>query len=120
MVAFDILILIEHVLSCLKLDRTFCLKSEQLEAVRQLSEGQLDVCMWLLLDLTKSTNFKFICFPFVFDSLLCRTDSPSVKQSVVLVVSPLISLMIDQVKSRQARGQLQQSRFYRGIHKSLN
>ena len=77
-------------------------------------------CGCFLLDLTKSTNFKFICFPFVFDSLLSRTDSPSVEQSVVLIVSPLISLIVDQVKSRQARGQLQQSRLNRGIDKSLN
>ena len=71
-----------------------------------------------LLDLTNL--FKFICFPFVFDSLLSRTDSPSVKQSVVLVLSPLTFLMVDQVKSLQARGQLQLSRLNRGIDKSLN
>ena len=47
--AFDIAV--EHVLSYLKLDRTFCLKSEQLEAVRQLSQGQLDVLYGFLLDL---------------------------------------------------------------------
>ena len=35
--------------------------------------------------------------PFLFDFKLNRTTVPQVERSVVLVISPLVSLMVDQV-----------------------
>ena len=59
-----------------------------------------DVFVWL------PTGFgKSICYttlPFVFDHKLERVGSD--RRSVVLVISPLISLMVDQVLSLRAAG----------------
>lgn len=41
---------------------------------------------------------------FMFDFKLKRTTSPQVKRSAVLVVSPLVSLMVDHVSGVQKRG----------------
>ncbi len=41
---------------------------------------------------------------FLIDYKLGNTDAPLVVRSVVLVVSPLLSLMIDQVRSLSSRG----------------
>ena len=48
-----------------------------------------------------------ICFqlvPFLLDFKLNRTTVPQVERSVVLVISPLVSLMVDQVSGLQRRG----------------
>ena len=50
---------------------------------------------------------KSICYqllPFIFDIKLGRTTSPLSDRSVVQVVSPLVSLMVDQVSTLQKRG----------------
>ena len=39
--------------------------------------------------------------PLLFDHKLKRTSSPALEQSVVLIISPLVSLMVDQVSSLQ-------------------
>ena len=76
------------------------LKPEQMQAIRHLYEGR-DVFLWL----PTSTGFgKSICYeilPFLFDFKLGQVD---IKNSMVLVVSPLLSLMIDQVSSLRVRG----------------
>ena len=50
---------------------------------------------------------KSVCYqllPFLFDYKLKRTTrSPYLEQSVVLVISPLVSLMVDQVNSLRQR-----------------
>ena len=55
-----------------------------------------------------STGYgKSICYqvlPYLFDAKLGRVCAPATEQSVVLVVSPLVSLMVDQVSSLQLSG----------------
>ena len=63
-----------------------CLKDQQVEAVKHLSEGK-DVFVWL-------PTGKSICYqllPFVFDVKLGRTNASLVDRSVVLVIFPLVS-----------------------------
>ena len=91
---------IAYALFCLKLE-DFTLKAEQLEAVKLLSQGH-DVFVWFPNGFGKSICYQVL--PFVFDVLLNRTNSLPTEQSVVVVVSPLVSLMVDQVKTLQAHG----------------
>ena len=44
------------------------------------------------------------CLPFLFDFKLGKVDLPPLYQSVAVVISPLLSLMIDQVTSLRHRG----------------
>ena len=74
------------------------LKSKQLEALDALYRG-LDVFLLLPTGYGKSISFE--CLPFLYDYKLSPTD-PS-KKCTVLVVSPLISLMVNQVKSLRRR-----------------
>ena len=78
------------------LDRvTFKLRSQQLDSIKYVVEGN-DVFVWLPTGFGKSIIYESL--PFVFDRL------KKVSNSVVLVVSPLISLMLDQAKSLAKRG----------------
>ena len=64
------------------------LKPEQLQDVRHIYEGR-DVFLWL------PTFGKSICHemsPFLLDCKLGKFES-----SIVIVMSPLVSLMVDQV-----------------------
>ena len=61
--------------------------------------GKMSV--WLPTGFDKSICFE--CLPFVFDFKHNRTGSSSVR-TTVSVVSPLVSLMIDQVESLRKRG----------------
>ena len=74
------------------------LKPEQLAAVRCIVSGK-DVFVWLPTGFGKSLCYEVL--PFVFDHL--KGQGPE-GFSLVLVISPLISLMIDQVISLRARG----------------
>ena len=80
------------------------LKSKQVEAIRCVYEGK-DVFVFL------PTGFgKTICFevlPFLFDykhGKVGNTSTATERGSVVVVVSPLVSLMTDQVYSLRSRG----------------
>ena len=48
----------------------------------------------------------FQLVPFLLDFKLNRITVPQVERSVVLVISPLVSLMVDQVSGLQRRGVL--------------
>ena len=65
-----------------------------------------DVFVWLPTGFGKSLCYEVL--PFVMDCKLGRVDSQSDEYSaccsVVLVISPLISLMVDQVLSLRRRG----------------
>ena len=53
------------------------------------------------------TGYGKSCYqvlPYLFDSKLGRVDASPVDQCVVLVISPLISLMVDQVAALQLQG----------------
>ena len=72
------------------------LKNEQERAIGYLYDGE-DVFLCL------PTGLSYECLPFFFDYRLGCTGAPA-SRSTVLVVSPLVSLMIDQVSSLRERG----------------
>lgn len=77
----------------------FQLKSEQITSIKHTFTGR-DVFLWLPTGFGKSLCYQIL--PYLFDAKLGRqTDSRS---SVVLVISPLVSLMVDQVRSLRQRG----------------
>ena len=76
------------------------IKDEQKQAIQAVYKGK-DVFMWLPTGYGKSVCFE--CLPFVYDMKLDRHLS-KLEHSVVLVISPLISLMVDQVSSLRSRG----------------
>ena len=98
---------IAYSLQCVQRD-DLVLKPEQKKVLSFLYEGQ-DVFAWLPTGYGKSICFQLL--PFMFDFKLGRhgtTTSPrttgTIGPSIVLVVSPLVSLMIDQVANLRQRG----------------
>ena len=77
------------------------LKPQQVEAVRHVYEGK-DVFLWLPTGFGKSVCFEVL--PFVMDHKRGKPGSGQGSYSIILVVSPLISLMIDQVTNLRERG----------------
>ena len=77
------------------------LKKEQREAIKAIYDG-CDAFIWLPTGYGKSICYQ--CLPFLFDFKLGKVDLPPLYQSVVVVISPLLSLMIDQVTSLRDRG----------------
>ena len=75
------------------------LEAEQREVIKEVYDGN-DV-IWLPTGFGKSLRFE--CLPFVFDMKLGRSNTGG-NCSVVVVVSPLVSLMINQVSSLISRG----------------
>lgn len=76
------------------------LKFEQKQALRA-SFNRNDVFIWLPTGFGKSICFE--CLPFLFDHKLGRTGARS-SRSTILVISPLLSLMSDQVTALRERG----------------
>ena len=74
-------------------------KPEQLAAIRAVYDGK-DVFVWLPTGFGKSLCYEML--PFVMDYKLSRACAEN--YSVVLVVSPLVALMVDQVLSLRRRG----------------
>ena len=77
------------------------LKDKQLEALKCLYSGS-DVFLWVPTGYGKSICFQTL--PFLFDAKLGRTSAPPSQRSVVLVVSPLVALMVNQVSHLQSVG----------------
>ena len=73
-------------------------KSEQLEAAREFVKGQ-DVFVSIPTGSGKSLCYG--CLPLVYDSLRSKTRG---SKSIVVVVSPLKALMLDQVRAFCAKG----------------
>ena len=73
---------------------TVVLKAEQATCIKCIYEGK-DVFLWLPTGFGKSLCYEVL--PFVFDDKFGKDNS------VVIVVSPLISLMVDQVQSLRRR-----------------
>ena len=71
------------------------LKPEQIASIKGIYEGR-DVFTWLPTGFGKSICYQVL--PFLFDVKLCRNDS------AILVVSPLVSLMIDQAQNLKSKG----------------
>ena len=87
----------DHSISC-ALKKIGCpsvtLKYEQMMCIKYIYEKK-DVFLWLPTGFGKSLCYKVL--PLVFDDKLGKNTS------VVIVVSPLISLMLDQVRSLRSR-----------------
>ena len=79
---------------------TLVLKKEQVSAVRAVYEGR-DVFVWLPTGFGKSICYELL--PFVFDHKLGRIEGTNI-YSLVIVVTPLVSLMVDQVTDLKKRG----------------
>ena len=75
------------------------LKDEQKQAIQAAYDGK-DVFVFLPTGFGKSVCFQSL--PFLFDHKLGLTDGS--KKKCVIVVSPLISLMVDQVRTLQRKG----------------
>ena len=84
---------LSYALTCLK-SGGLQLKDKQVEALKTLYDG-MDVFLWLPTGYGKSIRFQTL--PFHFDHKLNRVGSPPHRHSVCVIVSPLISLMVDQV-----------------------
>ena len=98
--SFDFDQALAYSLSCLN-QEGLTLKEEQIKAVELLSKGK-DVFVWFPTGYGKSILYQLL--PFVFDYKLGLTNAPLVERSVVLVVFPLVSLMVDQVRTLSSRG----------------
>jgi len=85
--SFDFDRALAYALSCVK-QEGLCLKDQQVEAVKRLSEGK-DVFVWFPTGYGKSICYQLL--PFLFDVKLGRTNAPLVDRSVVLVIFPLVS-----------------------------
>ena len=96
----DLSAALAYALSCVRQEH-LSLKDKQLEALRLLYQGH-DVFLWVPTGYGKSICYQLL--PFLFDLKLGRTSSPPRERSVVLVISPLVSLMVDQVSSLLSRG----------------
>ncbi len=77
------------------------LKREQRFAIKAVYEGK-DAFVCLPTGYGKSLCYQSL--PFVMDHKLGLTDSDANKRCAVLVVSPLVALMTDQVQSLRNRG----------------
>ena len=78
------------------------IKEKQSEAIKSIYEGK-DVFAWLPTGYGKSLRYQLLLFLFQ-DFQLGRTRAIATERSVALVISPLVSLMVDQVCSLQAHG----------------
>ena len=83
--SFDFDRALAYALSCVK-QEGLCLKDQQVEAVKRLSEGK-DVFVWFSTGYGKSICYQLL--PFPFDVNLGRTNAPLVDRSVILVISTL-------------------------------
>ena len=99
---------LSYALSCigkqdlvLKYKQLETLKYKQLETLKYLYDGN-DVFLWVPTGYGKSLCFQTL--PFLFDAKLGRRSQAVTQRSVVLVVSPLVSLMVNQVSQLQSVG----------------
>ena len=88
-------------------NKDFTLKAQQKEAVKHVWEGK-DVFVLLPTGFGKSIIYEVL--PFLFDYKLGRMHGQT--KSLVIVVSPLVSLMADQVSSLKSSSQGSGGRYY--------
>ena len=84
-----------YVLSCFGQEK-LTLKARQEEVLTNLYDGR-DVFAWFPTGYGKSLYYQLL--PFLLDFKLKQTYSPRVKCSVVIVISSLVLLMVDQVST---------------------
>ena len=95
----EFFVAVAYALSCLRQEH-IVLKDKQLEVLQELYRGN-DVFAWFPTGYGKSVCYQLLSFSFAHK--LKHTSSPAFELSVVLVISPLVSLMVDQVSSLQHR-----------------
>ena len=91
---------VAYAVSCLE-QQDIVIKEKQSEAIKSIYEGK-DVFAWLPTGYGKSLRYQLLFFRF--DCKLGRTRAFATERSVALVISPLVSLMVDQVCSLEAYG----------------
>ena len=91
---------VTYAVSCLE-QQDIVIKEKQSEAIKSIYEGK-DVFAWLPTGYGKLLRYQLLLF--LFDFQLGRTRAIATERSVALVISPLVSLMVDQVCSLQAHG----------------
>ena len=91
---------VAYSVSCLG-QQDIVIKEKQSEVIKSIYEGK-DVFAWLPTGYGKSLRYQLLLF--LFDFQLGRTRAIATEKSVALVISPLVSLMVDQVCSLQAHG----------------
>ena len=84
---------VAYAVSCLG-QQDIVIKEKQSEAIKSIYEGK-DVFAWLPTGYGKSLRYQLLLFHFDFQ--LGRTRAIATERSVALVISPLVSLMMDQV-----------------------
>ena len=77
------------------------LRQSQKEAIKAVYEGR-DASVWLPTGYGKSLCYQ--CLPYLLDYKLGKVNSAAVNQRVVMVVSPLVSLMVDQESKLRRNG----------------
>lgn len=93
----DLELAVRHSLDLLGYCKTFKLKDKQLEAIKAIVQGK-DCLVVLPTGYGKSLIYQ--CLPSLFDYILKLSEV----KSTVIVVSPLNSLILDQVKKLQSKG----------------
>ena len=78
------------------------LKPEQKASVRHVYEGK-DVFVWLPTGFRKRICYEVLPFVYDFKATTANADGRQ-HSSLVIVISPLISLMVDQVVNLRRRG----------------
>ena len=91
---------VAYAVSCLG-QQDIVIKEKQFEAIKSIYEGK-NVFAWLPTGYGKSLRYQLLLF--LFDFKLARTRAIATERSVALVISPFVSLMVDQVCSLQAHG----------------
>jgi len=76
------------------------MKEFQVQAIREIVEGEKDVFVNMPTGCGKSLTYQAL--PLMFDS--GRTTNERTNNSIILVVSPLVSLMTDQVSHLNSLG----------------
>ena len=93
---------LEYGLECIGRS-TVTLKPEQAETVWHIYNGK-DVFVWLPTGFGKSVCYELLLFILDYKQGKCSSTSMKESNSAVLVISPLVSLMLDQVSSLRERG----------------
>ena len=89
-----------HSLLCVN-QQNLVLKAKHEEALFHLYNGR-DVFAWFPTGYGKSIFFQLV--PFLLDFKLNHTTVPQVERNEVLVISPLVSLLVDKVSGLHRRG----------------
>lgn len=84
-----------------KLGFTFLLKEKQIQAIKSILSRR-DTLVVLPTGYGKSLVYQ--CLPLAFDNLNSRINTSRNVKSAVLIVSPLNSLMLDQVAKLKKKG----------------